>query len=133
MVMGECSRRALERRAWLGLAGGTSKRTETSPSRAEGRVCSSALASPRLTFPRRHGPLALTCPHAIRLCFHAWAWAGSAQAEQHQPHTSKQLKTNPRMAQMLRTYEKFADDEKARIKTSAATFLAGLKPSKTWP
>ena len=25
------------------------------------------------------------------------------------------------------------DDEKARIKTSAATFLAGLKPSTTWP
>lgn len=43
------------------------------------------------------------------------------------------IKTNPRMAQMLRTYEKFADDEKARIKTSAATFLAGLKPSTTWP
>ena len=43
------------------------------------------------------------------------------------------IKTNPRMAQMVRTYEKFADDEKARISASAATFLAGLKPSTAWP
>ncbi|MFM9939736.1 MAG: cryptochrome/photolyase family protein [Hyphomicrobiaceae bacterium] len=39
------------------------------------------------------------------------------------------IKTNPRMAQMVRTYEKFADDEKERIVTSATNFLADLKPS----
>ncbi len=43
------------------------------------------------------------------------------------------IKTNPRMAQIVRTYEKFADEEKARIKASAATFLAALKPSTAWP
>jgi deoxyribodipyrimidine photolyase-related protein len=39
------------------------------------------------------------------------------------------IKSNPRMAQMVRTYEKFEDAEKARISESAATFLASLKPS----
>ncbi len=43
------------------------------------------------------------------------------------------IKTNPRMSQMVRSYEKFSDDEKARIEASAATFLAGLTPSTTWP
>jgi deoxyribodipyrimidine photolyase-related protein len=33
---------------------------------------------------------------------------------------------NPRMAQMVRTYDKFADAEKGRIADSAAAFLAGL-------
>jgi deoxyribodipyrimidine photolyase-related protein len=33
---------------------------------------------------------------------------------------------NPRMAQMVRTYDKFADDERARIAESAATFLDSL-------
>ena len=33
---------------------------------------------------------------------------------------------NPRMAQMVRTYDKFADAERDRITTSAATFLASL-------
>jgi hypothetical protein len=36
------------------------------------------------------------------------------------------------MAQMVRTFEKFADAERARIKASAATILADLKPSTTW-
>jgi deoxyribodipyrimidine photolyase-related protein len=39
------------------------------------------------------------------------------------------IKTNPRMAQMVRTYDKFEDAEKLRISESAATFLASLKPS----
>jgi deoxyribodipyrimidine photolyase-related protein len=39
------------------------------------------------------------------------------------------IKTNPRMAQMVRTYDKFEDAEKARITESSATFLASLKPS----
>jgi deoxyribodipyrimidine photolyase-related protein len=42
------------------------------------------------------------------------------------------IKTNPRMAQMVRTYDKFPDEEKARIEASAKTFLAGLKPSTAW-
>jgi deoxyribodipyrimidine photolyase-related protein len=33
---------------------------------------------------------------------------------------------NPRMAQMVRTYDKFPDAERARIADSAASFLAGL-------
>ena len=33
---------------------------------------------------------------------------------------------NPRMAQMVRTYDKFAADEQRRIADSAAAFLAGL-------
>jgi deoxyribodipyrimidine photolyase-related protein len=36
------------------------------------------------------------------------------------------IKGNPRMAQMVRTWDKFADDEKARIETSAAQTLAAL-------
>ncbi len=43
------------------------------------------------------------------------------------------IKTNPRMAQMVRTYDKFEDAEKVRIADSAATFLAGLKSSADWP
>jgi deoxyribodipyrimidine photolyase-related protein len=39
------------------------------------------------------------------------------------------IKSNPRMAQMVRTYDKFEDAEKARIAESAATFLASLKAS----
>jgi deoxyribodipyrimidine photolyase-related protein len=42
------------------------------------------------------------------------------------------IKTNPRMAQMVRTYDKFEDAEKARISESAATFLTSLKPSAEW-
>ena len=33
---------------------------------------------------------------------------------------------NPRMAQMVRTYDKFAADEQRRIADSAAAFLTGL-------
>ncbi len=36
------------------------------------------------------------------------------------------LGSNPRIGQMIRTYDKFADDEKARIKKSSAKFLATL-------
>ncbi len=36
------------------------------------------------------------------------------------------IKSNPRMAQMVRTYDKFDDAEKVRITDSAATFLASL-------
>ena len=43
------------------------------------------------------------------------------------------LDANPRMAQMLRTYEKFSDDEKTLISKSASAFLATLKPSAVWP
>lgn len=43
------------------------------------------------------------------------------------------LKRNPRMAQMVRTYEKFPDEEKESIAKSAADFIAGLKPSRAWP
>jgi deoxyribodipyrimidine photolyase-related protein len=43
------------------------------------------------------------------------------------------IKSNPRMAQMVRTFDKFADDEKARIADSAQTFLASLTPSRAWP
>ena len=43
------------------------------------------------------------------------------------------IKTNPRMAQMVRTYDKFADAEKKNIAESAADFLAGLKSSAEWP
>ncbi len=43
------------------------------------------------------------------------------------------IKSNPRMAQMVRTYDKFPDEEKSRIIASAENFLAGLKPSSAWP
>jgi deoxyribodipyrimidine photolyase-related protein len=43
------------------------------------------------------------------------------------------IKSNPRMAQMVRIYDKFADDEKARIADSARAFLSSLKPSRDWP
>jgi deoxyribodipyrimidine photolyase-related protein len=43
------------------------------------------------------------------------------------------FRKNPRMAQICRTWEKFAPAEQARIRESAATFLAGLKPSPDWP
>ena len=36
------------------------------------------------------------------------------------------LSSNPRIGQMIRTYDKFADDERARIKASAAAFLDSL-------
>ena len=36
------------------------------------------------------------------------------------------IEKNPRMAQMVRTYEKFAEAEKVRIAESASTFLAGI-------
>ncbi len=44
----------------------------------------------------------------------------------------RKLDGSPRMAQMYRTYEKFDDAEKQRIKQSAAAFLGALKPSKPW-
>jgi deoxyribodipyrimidine photolyase-related protein len=40
-------------------------------------------------------------------------------------HRSK-IGSNPRMAQMVRTYDKFSDDERARINESATTFLDSL-------
>jgi deoxyribodipyrimidine photolyase-related protein len=40
-------------------------------------------------------------------------------------HRSK-IAGNPRMAQIVRTYDKFADDEQTRIRESAATFLDSL-------
>jgi deoxyribodipyrimidine photolyase-related protein len=40
-------------------------------------------------------------------------------------HRSK-IGGNPRMAQMVRTYDKFADEERVRIRESAATFLKSL-------
>lgn len=43
------------------------------------------------------------------------------------------LKTNPRMAQMYRTFDAFADTEKRAISESAATVLAPLVASKDWP
>ena len=43
------------------------------------------------------------------------------------------IKSNPRMAQMVRTYENFQDGEKAHITDSASAFLATLKPSPDWP
>jgi deoxyribodipyrimidine photolyase-related protein len=43
------------------------------------------------------------------------------------------LKSNPRMAQMVRTYDKFEDAEKARITASAKATLDALKPSGDWP
>jgi deoxyribodipyrimidine photolyase-related protein len=43
------------------------------------------------------------------------------------------IKSNPRMAQMVRTYDKFDDAEKQRITDRATTFLASLKPSPDWP
>lgn len=36
------------------------------------------------------------------------------------------IANNPHMAQMVRTYDKFAADEKQRIADSAKTLLAGL-------
>ena len=42
------------------------------------------------------------------------------------------IRSNPRMAQMVRTYDAFAEPEKQRIRASAADFLAGLKPSPEW-
>ena len=42
------------------------------------------------------------------------------------------LSGNARMGQMYRTYDKFADGEKAKITTSASTFLASLKTDHTW-
>jgi deoxyribodipyrimidine photolyase-related protein len=36
------------------------------------------------------------------------------------------LASNPRIGQMIRTYDKFAEDERERIKTSAAAFLSTL-------
>ena len=39
------------------------------------------------------------------------------------------IKTNPRMAPLAYTCHKFAEEEKARSKDRAATFIAGLKPS----
>ncbi len=38
------------------------------------------------------------------------------------------LSSNPRIGQMIRTYDKFADDERVRIKTSASQFLDALNP-----
>ncbi|MEQ1651560.1 MAG: cryptochrome/photolyase family protein [Hyphomicrobium sp.] len=43
------------------------------------------------------------------------------------------LEANPRMAQMYRTYEKFADAEKSAIGESVAATLAKLTSSGSWP
>jgi deoxyribodipyrimidine photolyase-related protein len=42
-------------------------------------------------------------------------------------HRSK-LGSNPRIGQMIRTYDNFADDERARIKASASAFLDSINP-----
>ena len=42
------------------------------------------------------------------------------------------LARNPRMAQMVRTYDKFDDSEKARISRSATAVLDQLSPSPHW-
>ncbi len=60
---------------------------------------------------QRTGPDA--CP------FNALYWNFIAQ-------NRDRIGSNPRMAQMLRTYERFAADEQQRISESAATFLADL-------
>ncbi|MEH6718707.1 MAG: cryptochrome/photolyase family protein [Aurantimonas endophytica] len=60
---------------------------------------------------QRTGPEA--CP------FNALYWDFIAR------HREK-IRHNPRMAQMVRSYEKFASDEQTRIAESAATFLASL-------
>jgi len=60
---------------------------------------------------QRTGPRA--CP------FNALYWDFIARNRQ-------QIAGNPRMAQMVRTYDNFAADEKTRIGESAATFLASL-------
>ena len=43
------------------------------------------------------------------------------------------LASNPRMGQMVRTWERFGDDEKGRIRARAAQVLDGLTPSRHWP
>ena len=65
----------------------------------------------RFDVKQRTGPNA--CP------FNALYWDFIAR------HRSK-IGGNPRMAQMVRTYDKFAEGEQARIATSAAAFLAKL-------
>jgi deoxyribodipyrimidine photolyase-related protein len=60
---------------------------------------------------QRTGPQA--CP------FNALYWDFIAR------HRGK-IGSNPRMAQMLRTYDKFSEDEQRKITDSAATFLASL-------
>ncbi len=65
----------------------------------------------RFDVKQRTGPNA--CP------FNALYWDFIAR------HRSK-IGKNPRMAQMVRTYDKFAEDEQARIAASAAAILAGL-------
>ncbi len=71
----------------------------------------------RYNVKERTGPSA--CP------FNALYWNFLAR---HQ----RKLGGSPRMAQMYRTYEKFDEAEKQRIKSSAETFLATLKPAKGW-
>ena len=72
---------------------------------------SNHCGSCRYAVKQRTGPDA--CP------FNALYWDFIAR------HRSK-IGGNPRMAQMVRTYDKFAEDEQQRITASAATFLAGL-------
>jgi len=61
---------------------------------------------------RRTGPNA--CP------FNALYWDFLARSRE-------KIRANPRMAQMLRTYDKFSAEERQRIAASAATFLASLR------
>ena len=72
---------------------------------------SNYCGSCRYAVKQRTGPDA--CP------FNALYWDFIAR------HRGK-IGNNPRMAQMVRTYDKFADDEQQRIAQSAAEFLAGL-------
>ena len=72
---------------------------------------SNYCGSCRYAVKQRTGPDA--CP------FNALYWDFIAR------HRSK-IAHNPRMAQMVRTYDKFADDEQQRITASAAAFLASL-------
>jgi deoxyribodipyrimidine photolyase-related protein len=43
------------------------------------------------------------------------------------------IASNPRMAQMVRTYDRFAEAEKARIQDTAERILASLTSSGRWP
>jgi deoxyribodipyrimidine photolyase-related protein len=66
----------------------------------------------------RTGPKA--CP------FNALYWDFIAR------HASK-IRANPRMAQMVRTFEKFSDDEKVRIAESTRAILASLNTGSGSP
>ena len=67
-------------------------------------------------------------PRPIPPCVsrHAWACPFNALYWDFIARTRAIVGGNPRMAQMVRTYDRFSDEERARITAGAATFLAGL-------